>query len=225
MSEAFGALRSLLARPSAPAWRAALRRINGWEDAHERDEVVLPYAREVLARWPDELVRWAPAFVYEEMESRDFSEWPGGELIQGFDLHDASAKRWSGWYVRVAARGWFHRGLERLDISETRFLAREMVEAFGSERVDLSGLRELKVRGCNLGDSGFATLTRGAVGLERMDVSHNALTGATAEVIADPEAFPRLRWVNLLGNGLGEAGVARLDGAAHLSECEVLVGR
>ncbi len=48
MSEAFGALRSLLARPSAPAWRAALRRINGWEDAHERDEVVLPYAREVF---------------------------------------------------------------------------------------------------------------------------------------------------------------------------------
>ena len=59
----------------------------------------------------------------------------------------------------------------------------------------------------------------------RLDVSHNALTEATAKVIADPRAFPGWRWVNLLGNALGEEGVARLDGSAHLSECEVLVGR
>ncbi len=97
--------------------------------------------------------------------------------------------------------------------------------ALGSTRVDLSGLRELKARGCHLDDAGFVALTQGVSGVVRLDVSHNALTEATAKVIADPRAFPGLRWVNLLGNALGEEGVARLDGSAHLSECEVLVGR
>ncbi|MEM1348038.1 MAG: hypothetical protein AAGI01_05720 [Myxococcota bacterium] len=65
-SNEFGELRSLLQRvPSRERWDALCVLLLGWWDEAHRDAVAVPYARDILERWPDQLrtlpVRWLHA--------------------------------------------------------------------------------------------------------------------------------------------------------------------
>ena len=61
----FGDVRSALQQPPSPrAWRAVCHLIEQWSDEDdELREVILPYALDVLERWPDELRAASPIWI------------------------------------------------------------------------------------------------------------------------------------------------------------------
>ena len=219
----FGSLRSLLARPSVPSWHAALRRMASWPDGREFEQVVMPYARETLGRWPEEIVRWAPALVIKRMDREDIARVQGATLIQGIDLSD---KVGAHALDAMAQRGWLGAHLTHLKLSEIALGERRGDGITAHERVTLSGVRHLNLRGCRLDDRQARRWLRrlDAARVEHVDLSHNRLVGEIVAWFVSEARPERLAHLNLLGNEIDVASVSRLREAPHLAACEVLVG-
>lgn len=127
-------------------------------------------------------------------------------------------------------------GLSALDLSRNPIGAEGLATL---TRHDLSGLRELDLAQCSVGDRGVRILAESATltGLERLDLSshfgQNRITDEAAEVLASSPHFNRLRELNLLHNHVGAAGVRALAASTtlprevvlHLSHAGTILGR
>ncbi|MEC9400668.1 MAG: hypothetical protein VX475_23780 [Myxococcota bacterium] len=59
-SESMGELRSALHEPSVESWNRAVELLTRWDGHQQLVEEVVPYAHDILSRWPDEVPRALP---------------------------------------------------------------------------------------------------------------------------------------------------------------------
>jgi uncharacterized protein (TIGR02996 family) len=83
----------------------------------------------------------------------------------------------------------------------------------------LPKLRELKLRGCRMGDEAMATLAKSkTLRFSRLDAAMNELTATACEAIADATWAPQLVHLDLSSNEmLGDAGLRALAGSTRLT--------
>ena len=64
-SESMGELRSALHEPSVESWERAADLLTRWDGHQQLVEEVIPYAHDILSRWPDEVPRALPQYWQE----------------------------------------------------------------------------------------------------------------------------------------------------------------
>jgi uncharacterized protein (TIGR02996 family) len=88
-----------------------------------------------------------------------------------------------------------------------------------AKATSLPRLRELKLRGCRIGDEGMATLAKSkTLRFSRLDAAMNDLTATACEAIADATWAPQLVHLDLSSNEMiGDAGLRALADSTKLT--------
>jgi hypothetical protein len=194
----FGDVRAIAqGEPSAGLWFALCSALERWEDQRELEEVVVPYLRSYMQRWPDDdrVVpdRWIPDYlsgalgVVGELPRKLFMVSRLKEPGVFESLLDATLTR----HLTRLFLGWNH-----LDSDRIFRLSR---------RETFSGLTHLSLRGNGLYEHGVDAVVSGrwAEQLEWLDLACLSLTREHLSPLKRAGALPALRHLDLSQNPLG----------------------
>jgi hypothetical protein len=220
VNDRFDTLRALLQQtPSEQVWDALCEELALWD--HEAlEKVALPYAREHLERWPEEVEMWADA----------------GPLVtvrRAAGLGELEQLAQSGQQVR-----WLELRLGRVGERSVRGIVTSLqalrlhglsleVEEVGDgsgvaplEQLDAPRLRVLMIEAPGLGNAAAQNIADNPrlSGLARLSITSSGLTSAGAKALAGAAHLSGLTALDLSNNKLGAAGLRALAASPHLSD-------
>jgi hypothetical protein len=213
----FGVLRSILQRaPSVETWQALVDHLGTWPD-EPRERLALPYASQLLARWPDTVAReplswWLPTIgtPYEAPMLRLINTFTMGQ--DSFD--DARLAALLSW------RGTSPLRTLRLPLAGLTDERAAQIAAAPS----LAGLRRLDAAGNALTTTGALALVSSSnlPQLNAISLAYIALGDACAIELAATPALSRLTNLNLTQTGITDIGALALAASPHVAGLSAL---
>jgi Ran GTPase-activating protein (RanGAP) involved in mRNA processing and transport len=244
----FGELRSILQRPaSQETWAALCQLLQGalWPD-EALEAVAVPYALDIVSRWPESIERAAPdAWARQLMSGQGGAQlalanklhlWRGptptldelalllgSPAIGGLRRLNLSASVASHGADALALLDTPHlAGLERLELDTASV---DGAGAAALAAVRLPALRWLNLAHNALDDDALALLLRAPLcaELRALELSGNPLTARAAQLLAHwRKGMGRIEHLTLAGVPLGDEGVAALSNSWHVGALRTL---
>lgn len=179
----FGELRAILQQPaSEETWDQLATHLNGWKVDDYFEEVVAPYVLEYLAKWPEDVIRAAPAAWGKLLTKKK----PSPLLRFANGLNMRKSKCGPKTLEKLLAADELE-SLIWLDLSENGLKNDGGVMIGKAPRV--KNLKTLILQGCKIGNRGAVALAsnRHLANLTSLDLSNNDMIDEGCSAIENSE--------------------------------------
>lgn len=208
----FGEVRSLLRTPSRVHWLMLAERISRWPDRDEREEVILPYCRDVLRQWPDHLRCAQPNWLQALYDGPRVH--PALHLTRHITFTDRTLSH-DVWKQITELDCWGE--LHAVEMRNFKFGGARGLTAFLAGPISAQ-LRRLNLYEYALDDRLFDALLRDALmmRLEALGLERMRITRARLDRLVARQKTSSIHLLNLRDNNLDTSSLAALEGTSAL---------